>query len=188
MAENEQASGEPQKPRIVVDDDWKTQAQAEKKRLAEEVEKKQAAAAAAPAGDKAAGPAGDKAAGPGATEAGAGGGAAAGAPTREAAAQAAQARRLPAASFATHINSLVTQAFMAMGGMEDPRTKQRHLDLDVAKYHIDTLVVLEEKTKGNLTDDEKRLIDQGLYECRLQYVHVAQSVADMAAPGAEFQR
>ena len=182
MAENEQASGEPQKPRIVVDDDWKTQAQAEKKRLAEEVEKKKAAAAAAPAGDAAAGP--------GATQAGAGGGgaAAAGAPTREAAAQAAQARRLPAASFATHINSLVTQAFMAMGGMEDPRTKQRHLDLDVAKYHIDTLVVLEEKTKGNLTDDEKRLIDQGLYECRLQYVHVAQSVADMAAPGAEFQR
>ena len=77
---------------------------------------------------------------------------------------------------------------MAMGGMEDPRTKQRHLDLDVAKYHIDTLVVLEEKTKGNLTDDEKRLFDQGLYECRLQYVNVAQSVADMAAPGAEFQQ
>ncbi len=171
MAENEQASGEPQKPKIIVDDDWKTQAQAEKQRLAEQVEKK--AQPAAPAGADA-----------GTSQAGG----AAGAPTREAAAEAQQERKLPEAGFATHVNSMVTQAFMAMGGMEDPRTKQRMLDLDVAKYHIDTLVMLEEKTRGNLTDDEKRLIDQGLYECRLQYVHVAQSVTDMAAPGAEFQR
>jgi len=178
MAENDQASGEPQKPKIIVDDDWKTQAQAEKKRLAEEIEKKQAAEKAQA-----------DAAGAGAAQAGASQAAPDGAPTREAAAaQAAQQRKLPTASFATHVNSLVTQAFMAMGGMEDPRTKQRHLDLDVAKYHIDTLSMLEEKTKGNLTDDEKRLVDQGLYECRLQYVHVAQSVADMAAPGAEFQQ
>jgi len=183
MAENEQAPGEPQKPKIIVDDDWKSQAQAEKKRLAEEIEKKQAAEAAAAA----ASPAGGAAAGAGATQAG-GGGTPTGAPTREAAAEAAQARKLPTASFATHVNSLVTQAFMAMGGMEDPRTKQRHLDLDLAKYHIDTLAVLEEKTKGNLTDDEKRLIDQGLYECRLQYVDLAQRVADIAAPGSEFQQ
>jgi len=157
-----------QKPKIIVDDDWKAQAQAEKERLAQEIDQKQAAAQqAAPAAG-----AGD-----------------AGAPTREAAAQQGQqARQLPPANFAAHVNSLVAQTFMAMGGMEDPRTKKRYVDLDLAKYHIDTLAMLEEKTKGNLSDDEKRLLNQGLYECRMQYVHIAQSVADMSAPGAEFER
>jgi len=179
MAENQQAPGEQQKPKIVVDDDWKAQARAEKERLAREVEqKKQQAAAGQALGGAPAGAAQDQAAG-----------AAAGAPTREAAAaKAAQARQLPPASFATHVNSLVTQVFMALGGMEDPRTKRRYVDLDLAKYHIDTLGVLEQKTEGNLTEDEKRLLDQGLYEARMQYVNVAQSVVDMTAPGAEFER
>ena len=180
MAENEQAPGEPQKPKIVIDDDWKAQARAEKEKLAREVEqKKQQAAATGQAPGGAAG---------GAAQAQPAG-AAAGAPTREAAAaKAGQARQLPPASFATHVNSVVTQVFMALGGMEDPRTKRRYVDLDLAKYHIDTLAVLEQKTKGNLTEDEKRLLDQGLYESRMQYVHVAQSVVDMTAPGAEFEQ
>jgi hypothetical protein len=175
MAENEQTPGE-QKPKIIVDDDWKAQARAEKERLARELEqkKRQAAAGQAPGGAAQAQPAG----------------AGAGAPTREAAAaKAAQAaRQLPPANFATHVNSLVTQVFMALGGMEDPRTKRRYMDLDLAKYHIDTLAMLEQKTRGNLAEDEKRLLDQGLYECRMQYVHIAQNVVDMTAPGAEFEQ
>jgi hypothetical protein len=180
MAENQQAPGEPQKPKIVIDDDWKAQAKAEKERLAREPEQKKqqpAAAGQAPGGV------------PGGAAQAQSAGAAAGAPTREAAAaKAAQARQLPPASFATHVNSVVTQVFMALGGMEDPRTKRRYVDLDLAKYHIDTLAILEQKTKGNLTEDEKRLLDQGLYESRMQYVHVAQSVVDMTAPGAEFEQ
>ncbi len=187
MAENEQAPGEPQKPKIVIDDDWKAQARAEKERLAREAEQKKQAATMAQAGAAAAGQA------PGGAAVGAAqaqpAGSGAGAPTREAAAaKAGQARQLPPASFATHVNSVVTQVFMALGGMEDPRTKRRYVDLDLAKYHIDTLAVIEQKTKGNLTEDEKRLLDQGLYECRMQYVHVAQSVVDMTAPGAEFEQ
>jgi len=178
MAENQQTPGE-QKPKIIVDDDWKAQARAEKEKLAREAEQKKqqpAAAGAAPGG-----------AATGAAQAQPGAGA--GAPTREAAAaKAAQERHLPPATFATHVNSLVTQVFMALGGMEDPRTKRRYMDLDLAKYHIDTLAMLEQKTKGNLAEDEKRLLDQGLYECRMQYVHVAQSVVDMTAPGAEFEQ
>ena len=184
MAENEQTPGEP-KPKIIVDDDWKAQARAEKEKLAREVEqKKQQAAAAQVSGGALAGAAQAQPAGAGAaTQTGAG------APTREAAAaKTAQARQLPPASFATHVNSVVTQVFMALGGMEDPRTKRRYVDLDLAKYHIDTLAILEQKTKGNLTEDEKRLLDQGLYESRMQYVHVAQSVVDMTAPGAEFEQ
>jgi hypothetical protein len=183
MAENDQTPGE-QRPKIIVDDDWKAQARAEKEKLARELEQqKQAAAAGAASGGVAVGAAQAQPAGPGTAAA------QAGAPTREAAAaKAAQERHLPAASFASHVNSLVAQVFMALGGMEDPRTKRRYVDLDLAKYHIDTLAVLEQKTKGNLTEDEKRLLDQGLYECRMQYVHVAQSVVEMTAPGAEFEQ
>jgi len=141
-----------EKPKIVVDSDWKAQAQAEKEKLAREVEAKQAqaqqAAAAGPAGPAAAG----AAAGPGGQ------------------------RELPPASFETLVASLATQILYALGGYEDPRTKRRYVDLDLAKHHIDTLTVLEAKTKGNLTEDEKKVLDNALYECRMQYVQIAQRV------------
>jgi hypothetical protein len=83
-------------------------------------------------------------------------------------------RQLPPASFATLVSTLVTQIMFALGGIEDPQTKQRYRDLALAKHHIDMLVVLEEKTKGNLSEEEKRLLDQALYEVRMQYVRLAQ--------------
>ena len=46
-------------------------------------------------------------------------------------------------------------------------------DLDMAKHQIDTLAVLEEKTKGNLTKDEQQSLDSALYELRMRYVSVA---------------
>lgn len=140
------------KPKIVVDSDWKAQAQAEKEKLAREVEAKQAQAAAG-------GPAGPAAAAAAAAGAGAG-----------------AQRELPPASFETLVASLATQILYALGGYEDPRTKRRYVDLDLAKHHIDTLSVLEEKTKGNLSEDEKKVLDNALYECRMQYVQIAQRV------------
>ncbi len=83
-------------------------------------------------------------------------------------------RELPPADFATLVSTLVTQIFLALGGLEDPKTKKRYVDLALARHHIDTLVVLEEKTRGNLTDDEKKLLDKALYETRMQYVQLAQ--------------
>ena len=150
MAENEQVQpGDGQqaeeKPKIIVDDDWKAQARAEKEKLAEEAEKK--------------------------AEAEGGPGAAGGGP-----------RQLPPASFTTLVNSLAMQAVFALGGMEDRRTGRRYVDLDVAKHHIDTLTVLDEKTKGNLTDDEKKLLDQALYESRMQYVNMAQRISTATPP------
>jgi len=138
-----------EKPRIIVDSDWKAQAQAEKEKLAREVEAKQAQQAAQ--GGEAAGPGGE---GPGG-----------GAP-----------RELPPPSFAALVTGLATQILYALGGYEDPRTKRRYVDLDLAKHQIDSLAVLEEKTKGNLTDEEKKVLDQALYECRMQYVQIAQRV------------
>jgi len=147
MAENEQAQGEKpeETPKIIVDDDWKAQAQAEKEKLAQEAEQETDAADQAGA------------AGP---------------------------RQLPPASFTTLISSLVTQTFLALGGMEDPKTKRRYVDLDLAKHHIDTLAMLEEKTKGNLSEEERQLLDQGLYECRMQYVNIAQRVTMAPGPSA----
>jgi len=81
---------------------------------------------------------------------------------------------LPPANFTMLVNSLTTQALMALGGYEDPRTKRRMVDLELGKHHIDTLSMLEEKTKGNLDDDEKKLLDQALYELRMHYVQLAQ--------------
>ncbi len=84
------------------------------------------------------------------------------------------ARELPPATFATLVSSLATQVMLAMGGMQDPKTKRRIVDLALAKHHIDTLAMLEEKTKGNLTDEETKLLDQALYQVRMHYVQVAQ--------------
>ena len=81
---------------------------------------------------------------------------------------------LPPADFASLVSSVATQALMALGGMEDRRTKKRVVDLDLAKHHVDTLAMLEAKTRGNLTDDEKKMLDQALYETRMQYVQFAQ--------------
>ena len=86
-------------------------------------------------------------------------------------------RQVPPASFRTLVSSLMAQSFMALGGMQDPKTGKRLVDLALAKHHIDMLSVLEEKTKGNITDEEKKLLDQALYESRMQYVHVAQQVS-----------
>ena len=135
----EEKKDDPQTPKIIIDDDWKEQAQAEKEKLSEKIE---AESAAAPAGEQ---------------------GAAEGGP-----------RQLPPANFATLVSSLVAQTLMTLGGVEDPETKKRYLDLDLAKHHIDMLSIIEEKTKGNLTDQEKKLLDSALYEIRMQYVQIAQ--------------
>lgn len=90
------------------------------------------------------------------------------------AAGAAQGREIPPASFATLVSGLVTQILFALGAVQDPQTRRRFRNLALAKHHIDTLAVLEEKTKGNLAPEEKRVLDSALYEVRMAYVQVAQ--------------
>jgi len=137
-------------PKIQIDSDWKAEAQREKQRLAEQAKARQEAAAAKP--------------GVGAS-AGARGGAAGSGP--------AGSRELPPASFETLMAQLATQALMHMGGYADPRTGQPILDLDIARHHIDMLGVLENITKGNLSDEESRTLASTLYELRGRYVQVA---------------
>ena len=143
-----------------IDTDWKKQAQEEKKRLAEE-QAQRAAAAQPKAAVAAAAPAvGGAATGEGGRRAAAGRGAAG------------AGRELPAASFATIVQSAMTQALYYLGELA-PQGGESGVNLDMAKLQIDTLGVLEDKTKGNLTPDEQRLLDAALYETRMRYVSVA---------------
>ena len=89
----------------------------------------------------------------------------------------------PPANFETLISSFVTQALFALGAIPDPRTGQPALHLDLARHQIDMLSVLEEKTKGNLTEDESDLLASTLYELRTRYVQVA-SASQGQAPAS----
>lgn len=82
-------------------------------------------------------------------------------------------RQLPPANFEGLIATLASSALYAMGGVQDPQTGQRVVILDLARHHIDLLTVLEEKTKGNLSEEESTMLAQTLYELRSRYVQIA---------------
>jgi hypothetical protein len=138
-----------EKPSLHIDTDWKRQAQEEKKRLAEEESKK--AAAATPAVSPTA---------PGA------------APTPGARPGSRPRGELPPASFATLVQSMLTQILFYLGDLTT-RGSEPTVNLDLAKHQIDILGTLEEKTQNNLTPEEKQLLDTALYESRMRYVSVA---------------
>lgn len=124
-----------EKPKIIVDDDWKAQAKAEKEKL--EAEAKQA---------------------------------------QEQAAQ----RQLPPADFPTLMNTMGMQAMQSLGGFEDPATGKRFVDLEVAKLYIDLMKVLQEKTKGNLEEEEQKLLDRTVHELQMAYVHISENAKQMS--------
>ena len=77
------------------------------------------------------------------------------------------------ASFATLITELAMQASLFMGDIPDPETEEPIEDLNRAKYLIDELGILQEKTAGNLTPDEERALKNILLELRMRYVKKA---------------
>jgi hypothetical protein len=76
----------------------------------------------------------------------------------------------PEVSMATFIISLSSSALVHLGEIPEPETNQSHVDLPIAKQIIDTLGMLQEKTKGNLDQDEDRLLRSVLYDLRMRYV------------------
>jgi hypothetical protein len=133
-------------PKIQIDSDWKAQAQAEKQRLAEQSKSTGDAKDAADASAPFGGTSG-----------------------------AGKPGELPPANFETLLSTFVTTALFALGMIADPRSGQPALDLDLARHQIDMLAVLEEKTKGNLTDEETQALNSTLYELRGRYVQVVQA-------------
>jgi len=80
---------------------------------------------------------------------------------------------LPEGNFAALISMLTTQALFALGLLQIKGQKERKPDLELARYNIDMLETLEEKTKGNLTKEEQAVLANTLSELRMGYVKVA---------------
>ena len=83
---------------------------------------------------------------------------------------------LPKIDFATFAISLGTSALFHMGLVEDPSSGERieQPNLTLARQTVDTLEMLEAKTRGNLDDEEKKLLDSLLYEIRLRFIEAKQ--------------
>jgi len=126
------AEKEKKEKKIIVDEDWKQEAQREKEILVaqEEAEKKKAQEE-------------KQARGP-----------------------------LPKGNFAALVSMLTTQALFALGLLQVKGQEKREPDLEMAKYNIDMLETLEEKTKGNLSKEEETVLANTLNELRMGYVKV----------------
>jgi len=76
----------------------------------------------------------------------------------------------PPASFSVLVTMLFTQAMGMLGQMPDPNTGQANVNKPFAKHYIDTLEMLESKTKGNLDDQEAAMLNEALHALRMMYV------------------
>ncbi len=77
---------------------------------------------------------------------------------------------LPEVNFVNFVFSLSTSALIQLGEIKDPQTQQQAKSLPLAKQTIDLIGMLREKTKGNLTSDEEKLVETVLYDLRMRYV------------------
>jgi len=80
---------------------------------------------------------------------------------------------LPKVDFTTFILSLSSSALMHLGEVPEPESGQVNVNLAMAKHTIDVLAMLEEKTRGNLTPQEDRLLKDVLFEVRMKFVQKA---------------
>ena len=113
--------------KIIIDEDWKSQVERERKELDQNVDD--------PGAEKPTGP-----------------------------------NEIPPASFSILLTSIGTQAMMALGQVPDPVSGNAIYHPDLARHHIDTLVILQEKTKGNLSSDEQNMLDNFIVQLRELFV------------------
>ena len=127
------------KPKIIIDEDWKSQAETEKQ-VAEDLRDSKE-------DDKETG-----------------------------------AQAPPPASFSVLVTTLATQVMVALGQFPSPEGKEEiKPEPMIARHLIDTLAVLEEKTKGNLTDEESGMLTQVLHELRMLYVATEKKISETSA-------
>ena len=123
--------------KIIIDEDWKSQVEAERESLAKE-QSEQANAPAEP-------------------------------------------QALPPASFQMLLTSLATEAMISLGQLPNMGTQELETNVPQARYAIDMLQVLEEKTQGNLTPGEEQALKDLLHQLRLMFVSVQQGQAKTPA-------
>ncbi len=121
--------------KLIIDEDWKREAQREKEKMAaqEAEEKKKEAAEGRTKGP----------------------------------------RGLPRGDLAGLISMLTTQALFALGLIQIKGEEDREPDLELARYNIDMLEAIAQKTKGNLTPEEEELLKNTLSDLRMGYVNIA---------------
>ena len=73
----------------------------------------------------------------------------------------------PQASFDFLVHTLFTQALMALGRIPNPITNESHVNMATARHFVDMLAMLEQKTAGNLTADEARLLEEVQHQLRM---------------------
>ncbi len=83
--------------------------------------------------------------------------------------------QLPPVDFITFVTDLITTAHLYLQGFRNPETEEVIVNLEYAKRMIDTLEMLEQKTKGNLSAPETNFLTNSLYELRMGYVRVVNS-------------
>jgi hypothetical protein len=81
----------------------------------------------------------------------------------------------PTMDFTTFCLSLASSVLIHLGQTPSPDTGQTEKNLPLAKQSIDILVLLEEKTKNNLTSEESKLLDTLLYDLRIRFCEVQKS-------------
>ena len=81
--------------------------------------------------------------------------------------------RLPDLDFSTFVMSIIGSAFVHLGVAPYPDGGAQDANLVLAQQDIDLLVMLQKKTKGNLSGVEEQVLDQGLYDLRMRFVEVA---------------
>ncbi|MHC5059051.1 MAG: DUF1844 domain-containing protein [Planctomycetota bacterium] len=96
----------------------------------------------------------------------------------------AEKRELPAPDFVHFISGIAAQTLMQLGDIENPFVGERKVDLESARYSIDVIAMLEEKTKGNLTPDEERYLKAALHDLRMRYVEAVSAGPDASASDA----
>lgn len=85
-------------------------------------------------------------------------------------------QEVPAVDFSNFVAMLANNVVMFLGQVPDPVTRQRHLDLAQAKHTIDILIMLRDKTRGNLSVEEAQLLDDVLSQLQMAYVTVSRQV------------
>ncbi len=76
----------------------------------------------------------------------------------------------PLSDFSTLVVSLATSAMLYLGDIPDPEGGKPTVNLQLARHTIDTLAMLEEKTQGNLSEEEASLLSRFLYDLRVRFV------------------
>ncbi len=78
---------------------------------------------------------------------------------------------MPDVTFTSLFMALNTSTLFQLGVLPDPVSGEKRVDMMMAKHTIDTMTMLQEKTKGNLTEEEKELVETGLYDLKMRYVN-----------------